>query len=242
MRGSISFGRWGLWSAYATPIILINLVILFATALLTNMALMNRLISIGPLLFNAGALIFPLIFVIADIIAEIYGYKISKLLIYSGLPAVIIFVLVIFLTSYLPAPSYWNNQAAFHTVFGSSLIVDVVSILSTIIGLSVNTRLLTKWKVLLCGKYFWLRSIGSSLIGELVQIIATSMVAFLLIGSDHQVVHIMLSVIFYRFVFSAVMSLPANIVVSILKKAEGNNNVQNYQFNPFMKNPSETSI
>lgn len=216
-----------------TPIILINLVVLFATALLINMALMNRLISIGPLLFNAGALIFPLIFVIADIIAEIYGYKTSKLLIYSGLPAVIIFVLVILLTSYLPAPPYWNNQAAFHTVFGSSLIVDLVSIISTIIGLSVNARLLTKWKILLCGKYFWLRSIGSSFIGDLVQIIATSMVAFLLISSDHQVIHIMLSVIFYRFVFAAVMSFPANIVVLILKKAEGNNNLQNYQFNPF---------
>ena len=76
----------------------------------------------------------------------------------------------------------------------------------------------------------------------MVQIIATSMVAFILINSDHQVIHIMLSVILYRFVFAAAMSFPANIVVLILKKAEGSNNVQNYQFNPFIKNPLGTSI
>ncbi len=216
-------------------IILIYLVVLYVTALLTGMALMNRLMTLGPFLFDAGALIFPLIFIISDIVAEIYGYKVSKQLIYAGLPATIIFTLTVYLSSFASAPSYWTNHGAYNLVFGSSLVADIVSTCSTIVGLAINTHLLTKWKVLLQGRFFWLRSIGSSFTGELVQIITTSMVAFLLIGYNHQLGYIILSVIVYRIIFATIMSLPANIVVLALKKITGNGNSVSDQFNPFKK-------
>lgn len=93
---------------------------------------------IGFLLLNAGGLVFPCTFIITDIVAEVFGYEVSKQLIYSGIIATTLFILTVELANAAPFPAYWKNQNAYNAIFGKTLIIDLICACSTVVGLFIN--------------------------------------------------------------------------------------------------------
>ncbi len=128
-----------------------------------------QVVQWGNYIFSAVALLIPFRYLLCDIIAEVYGFKIARKLIIYFIFCGISFAAIASNIIKLPPPTYWTHQNAYYFVLGNSLRVMCYASIGVLVGSLLNVYLVSKWKVLTKGKFFWLRSFGSSGIGELLQ-------------------------------------------------------------------------
>lgn len=140
--------------------------ILFAACLLVSNILASKIMMVGSWSAPAGVLVFPLAYIINDVIAEVWGYSKARLIIWAGfgvnLLAVLFFSLGIIAT---PAPFY-SSQEAFSTVLGNTPRIVAASLLAYLVGSFLNAYIMSRFKVLTRGKGFSIRAIVSTLVGE----------------------------------------------------------------------------
>ena len=140
--------------------------ILFAACLLVSNILASKIMMVGPWSAPAGVLVFPLAYIINDVIAEVWGYSKARLIIWAGfgvnLLAVLFFSLGIVAT---PAPFY-SSQEAFSTVLGNTPRIVAASLLAYLVGSFLNAYIMSRFKVLTHGKGFSIRAVVSTLVGE----------------------------------------------------------------------------
>lgn len=224
--------------------VLIIISMIYMSIMLCNAILTNRYIGSDALFVLGGTFTSPLVFILDDIIAEIYGYKIARSLILTGFIAQTLFVVICLLALNSPHPSFFKEQTAYTTVLGWSLLrINISGFFAYIVANLANSYILTRWKVLLKGRYFWLRSLGSSTISEaLYSLIAIFMmeIASIPLKSILQLVAISFSI---KVIYSIVLAGPANLLVNYLKKITGID-VYDFptQFTPFKyaRNNQET--
>jgi len=141
---------------------------------------------------------------------------------------------MVYVAVHLPSPESWKNQAVFTWFFNNTLFTDLMGIICLIIGTVVNAYLISKWKIILKGKHFWLRSIGSTLVGELIQLFFVFFIGFMHSISFEEQLKLVASVYLIRTVFAFIAAYPGQIISSILKKLEGTEVYDhNLKFNPF---------
>ena len=152
--------------------------ILFAACLLVSNILASKIMMVGPWSAPAGVLVFPLAYIINDVIAEVWGYRKARLIIWAGfgvnLLAVLFFSLGILAT---PAPFY-SAQEAFSTVLGNTPRIVAASLLAYLVGSFLNAYIMSRFKVLTRGKGFSVRAIVSTLVGEGADSLIFIIVAF----------------------------------------------------------------
>ncbi len=140
--------------------------ILFAVCLLVSNILASKIMMVGPWSAPAGVLVFPLAYIINDVIVEVWGYRKARLIIWAGfgvnLLAVLFFSLGILAT---PAPFY-GSQEAFSTVLGNTPRIVAASLLAYLVGSFLNAYIMSRFKVLTRGKGFSIRAVVSTLVGE----------------------------------------------------------------------------
>jgi uncharacterized integral membrane protein (TIGR00697 family) len=146
----------------------ITICMVYALLVFTSEILLHKLVLIGTHVVSIASFIAPVWFVLSDIIAETYGYKISKIMFYIFLVTIFIFFISIDLLIHIPSPSTWHQQVSYNYVLGGLTRQFIAGAVAFIIGGTMNIKLLLKWKVILDGKYFWIRSFLSSLVGELI--------------------------------------------------------------------------
>jgi uncharacterized integral membrane protein (TIGR00697 family) len=210
---------------------LVILVMLYMSVTLCSAVLTYRLVS-WPFLAQAGTFVKPLWFILADIIAEIYGLKISKLLVVFSFICQLLFVLVCEILIRFPIPVFWHNQGAYNIVLGPLWWVTISSFIAYMIAGFVNVNLITQWKQLTAGRYFWLRSIGSSGIAELLfSLIAVFMIQ---IGQPLDMVFkIVITSIILKISYSIILAGPANLLVICIKRVTNLDVYNSIDFNPF---------
>ena len=190
---------------------------LYISIMLANAVLTKRLISLGNHFVFGGAFVSPFIFILGDMIAELFGYKVARFIVVTGFICQTIFALLIELMIRLKAPLGWHGVDSFMYVFDTLLRVDISGVFAYFLASIINIKLITKWKFMLCGRYFWLRSIGASTIAEACY----SGIAILLIGAGVYSFSAMLMVILLsyaiKFIFSLVFAYPANMIVSVVQ-------------------------
>lgn len=179
-----------------------------------------RLVEWNGHIIQAGQLISPLWFLICDMIAEIYGYPTAKQTIIAGFICQILFTSACSFLNSLPFPATWHEFAAYQSVFGDMWRVSAAVLTAFIISGFINIYLISRWKILMKGKHFWLRSIGSSAISELL----FSLLATTIIQYGKQKTSVILDMVMLSFllkaIYSIILSVPANVVVYFVKKAE----------------------
>ena len=143
---------------YCTLIAMITTIILPCAAVVSY-----KTVAIGSSMICASSLLLPLWFVIGDITTEVYGYNISRKIFWSALLCYFIFTVFIVALINLPSPT---QRFAYSPIFDNLIYMVCSDIFAIIIGGFINTYLISKWKILIKGRYFWLRSIGASTIGE----------------------------------------------------------------------------
>lgn len=136
-----------------------------------------RLIKILNFNTGAGALIFPLTYLLADIITEVYGYKNARRVIWLGLLFNLLFLLYGYLIYFLPTPNI-NEQTIFNQFLYQGTRVIFASIISYLVTESFNSYLLAKLKLLLTGKYLGIRFLICLLITHTIDAITFCPIAF----------------------------------------------------------------
>jgi uncharacterized integral membrane protein (TIGR00697 family) len=170
---------------------------------------------------TAATLVFPLWFILNDIIAEVYGYKTCRKIMWIGFITEIIFNMFCYVGSHLPSPADWNNQPAFDLILAPLMRITLGTFVAFIISGYINIYLLTKWKALMSGKHFWLRSIGSSTIGEIIYSILVVWIILLGTMETSKILMIMLWSFSIKVIYTIVMAYPAALVVQVIKRIEG---------------------
>lgn len=210
------------------------LVMLYMTLMLTALVLVYKPLAIGSITTTCAGLVSPFNFVLGDIIAEIYGYNISKKILIYALICQFIFCLITTAIIQLPSPSTWHEQHAYDYVMHGFLKIYFSVVVGYFIANISNIYLITKWKALLQGKYFWLRSIGSSGIGELTYSIITAVTIFWGTMSGKELVSYVVMVCLFKFMGTIIFAFPANIITNVLKKIESTEiDKEEISFNPF---------
>lgn len=154
------------------------LVALFVTTLIVSNIASVKLIGVGPLVFDAGTLLFPLAYIVGDIITEVYGFRKMRSLLMMGIAMLIITSLTFWLVGLLPVGGGWESQAAYDSILGVVWRIVAASIIAIFFGELMNAYVLAKLKVRTQGRQLWGRLIGSSAVGGLVDTTLFSVIAF----------------------------------------------------------------
>lgn len=208
--------------------------ILFAACLLVSNILASKIMMVGPWSAPAGVLVFPLAYIINDVIAEVWGYRKARLIIWAGfgvnLLAVLFFSLGIVV---IPAP-FFGSQEAFSTVLGNTPRIVAASLLAYLVGSFLNAYIMSRFKVLTRGKGFSIRAIVSTLVGEGADSLIFIIVAFAGIFPVGVLFTMVLTQAIIKTVYEIAV-LPLTVwVVGKVKKLEGEDVFDDaVSYNPF---------
>ena len=156
--------------------------------IVSNIASSAKIVDMGislfsiQLVFDGGTLLFPLVYVLGDVLTEVYGFKTARRVIWTGFTAMIMAVLVFFLLGILPGELFWEAEAgskAYNDILGGMSYGGIVlaSLCAYLAGEFSNAKILSKLKVLMKGRKLWVRTIGSSLVGEFLDTIIFVLIA-----------------------------------------------------------------
>lgn len=135
----------------------------------------------GNVTFGAGILFFPIAYFFGDILTEVYGYAYDRRAVWAGFAALAFAAIMAQIVIALPvAPGSYmaNYQQGMETVFGNSWRIALASLIAFWSGSFVNSYTLAKMKILTSGRFLWMRTIGSTATGELVDSSLFYMLAF----------------------------------------------------------------
>lgn len=207
---------------------------IYITLILTADVLIYKIAHIGSLTLTVGSLVTPFWFVMTDIIAEVYGYQIARRLIWSGIACGFLFTGICVTLIHFPSPETWPYQPAYDQVLGKLMRVFTGSVAGVTIGAFTNTYLITKWKILAQGKFYWLRSIGSSATGQLAFTVVTLLYDLFGMLPFSQIAQLIWVSFTIKLILTPLLAIPSSIIVYYLKKLE-NIDIYDYKtnFNPF---------
>lgn len=191
-----------------------------ATLLISNMVA-QKLFPLGPFVFSAAILLFPVAYIFGDVLTEVYGYARARQVIWAGFGANVIMAGYLALVIALPAAPGWELQDEFAATLGVVPRVVVASILGYWAGEFANSFVLAKMKLRTEGKYLWMRTIGSTVVGQGVDTGLFIVVAFWGILPTSVLVTTIWSSYLFKVVYEAVATPFTYWIVGRLKRAEG---------------------
>lgn len=195
---------------------LILIAMIYMAIDLSSMVFTYKIIEFGPFVGAASSLIFPLTYSIMDITAEVYGYQTAKKIILYSFVCDLIFALLVLLISKVPSTNLIENAAYIH-VLGSLLRAVIAQTIGVLSGAVLNIYLISKWKIMTNGRYFWLRSIGSSTIGEGIMLIISVFIALTGILSLSKIFLLIFYTYIYKIIFAIVAAPLVSLSATILK-------------------------
>ena len=166
--------------------------LLFTTCLIVANIVEQKLIAIGPIEATAGLLIFPVSYIVNDLIAEVWGFRKVRLIIWYGFAMNFLVVAVFQLSILAPGSSNFHHEEAFNLVMGNTLRITIASFIAFLCGSFINAYVMSKMKIMQGGRSFSLRAVISTIFGE---------------GID--------SLVFFSIAFSGILSL-RDIILLIL--------------------------
>ena len=140
--------------------------ILFCVCLVASNLLETNVVQLWGITATAGLIVFPISYIINDCIAEVWGFKKARLIIWSGFAMNFLVIGFAQLAVMLPAAPFWEGEEGFIFVFGMAPRIAVASLTAFLVGSFLNAYVMSKMKVASNGKHFSLRAILSTLVGE----------------------------------------------------------------------------
>src|SRR2546428_8992777 len=139
---------------------------LFVTCLLTANTIAAKLIVVGGVVLTAGIVIFPISYVIGDVLTEVWGYGAARRVIWLGFACNALMVAAIWLGGQLPPAPFWKGDAAYAEILGHTPRIVAASFVAYLVGEFANSFVLAKLKLATRGRWLWLRTIGSTVVGQ----------------------------------------------------------------------------
>ena len=211
---------------------LVIIIAVFITCLITANTIAVKVISIGSFILPAAVFVFPISYIFGDVLTEVYGYKVARRVIWLGFACNLLFVFFAWIGQLLPAAPFWDGQGAYQSILGYTPRLLAASFAGYLVGEFVNSYILARMKIMTKGRWLWMRTIGSTIVGEgldtaifiTIAYIATPTFASIMIF-NHWVSKVGIEVVFTPVTY---------IIVNWLKRQEGIDTFDNKtRYNPF---------
>ena len=150
----------------------------FVSILLVSNIASTKILLLGPFTFDGGTILFPLSYIFGDVLTEVYGYSKTRRVIWTAFIMGILAAIIFYIVGQLPAAADWNGQEAYDMILGIVPRIVLGSVLAFLAGEFSNSYILAKMKVAMKGKHLWMRTIGSTLVGEGLDTAVFVLVAF----------------------------------------------------------------
>ena len=195
--------------------------IVFCVCLVAANLLETKVVSLGPVTVTAGLVVFPISYIINDCIAEVWGFRKARLIIWMGFLMNFMVVALGQIAVALPAAPYWEGEEGFNFVFGMAPRIAVASLLAFLVGSFVNAYVMSRMKLASNGRNFSARAIWSTVVGETADSLIFFPVAFGGIIAWRELLVMMCIQILLKSMYE-VLILPVTIrVVKAIKRIDG---------------------
>jgi len=196
------------------------LVALFITVLIVSNIASTKIVHFYSLTFDAGTILFPLAYIVGDIITEIYGFRKMRRLIYLGIGMLLITTLTFYIVGLLPHAIDWTGQDAYNSILGVVWRIVGASIIALFFGEFFNSYILAKLKIQTKGKGIWGRVVGSTAIGSLIDTTLFSTIAFAGTLSSSTLIQLITTVYLVKVVTEVVVSPITLQIIAYIKRTE----------------------
>ncbi|NLE77039.1 MAG: queuosine precursor transporter [Chloroflexi bacterium] len=207
---------------------------LFVAVLLISNIASTKILNLGPFAFDGGTILFPLSYIFGDILTEVYGYRRSREVIWTGFACALLMAGTLALVGWLPPDPQWPHQEAYQAILGLTPRIVAASLVAYFAGEFSNSFTLAKMKVRTGGRWLWARTIGSTLVGQGVDTLLFVLIAFWGVLPPA----LLASVILSNYAFKTGIEVAATpltyLVVGRLKQVEQEDHFDyDTDFNPF---------
>jgi uncharacterized integral membrane protein (TIGR00697 family) len=151
---------------------------LFVTCLLTANTIAGKLVTLGGLTLTAGIVIFPISYVLGDVLTEVWGYAAARKVIWLGFACNALMVAAVWLGGELPSAPFWKGQASYQEILGQTPRILLASFAAYLGGEFVNAFVLARLKIATAGRWLWMRTIGSTVVGQALDSVVFVTLAF----------------------------------------------------------------
>ncbi len=216
---------------------------LFVTTLVTSNIIAVKLVSLFGLFVPAAVILFPVAYIFGDVLTEVYGYARARQVIWTGFFCNLVAVIAIWIGGLLPAAPFWSAggfttpqgaQQAYQAILGFTPRLLAASFAAYLIGEFLNSFVLAKLKIKTAGRFLWLRTISSTIVGEGADSAVFITLAFAGIIPTDGLILAILSQWFLKTAYETIATPLTYIVVNALKKAESEDYFdRDTDFNPF---------
>jgi hypothetical protein len=219
-----------------------SLIQAFVVVLIVSNLVAPKITAIGPFRISGAQLMFPLTYIFGDIFTEVYGYAASRRAIWTGFFASALLAAMGMIIVALPPAPEWHDQDAYARIFGFVPRIVAASLIAYWCGEFANAFVMAKMKLLTGGRHLWMRAIGSTIAGQLVDTIIVIVIVFAGTVSWDTIVRLIYSGYLSKVLYEAAMTPVTYLVVNSLKKAEGVDTFDSAtDFNPFASERAEAA-
>ncbi len=210
------------------------LVSIFVAVLLVSNIVAPKLVSVGPMLLSGAQLLFPITYIFGDIFTEVYGYAGSRRAIWNGFLASLLLAAISAIIIAIPPAEGWLHQQAYETVLGQVPRIVVASLIAYWAGEFTNAFVMARMKVLSGGKHLWMRTIGSTAVGQAVDTVLVMIIAFGGVMTVDQIIKVITSGYLFKLAYEVAATPLTYLVINFLKRKEGVDIIDSdTDFNPF---------
>ena len=201
----------------------------FVTCLILSNIIAVKLAAFGSFFLPVAVIIFPISYIFGDILTEVYGFARARQVIWIGFGCNLLAVLAIWIGGRLPPAPFWNAnvyespgaaQQAYQAILGFTPRLLLASFAAYLVGEFLNAFILAKLKIATTGKLLWLRTIASTLVGQLADSAIFIVIAFMGSFSVADLVRLIITQWLFKSAYEALATPFTYLVVGFLKRAE----------------------
>lgn len=194
--------------------------VVFSVCLVAANLLEAKVVQVGPISVTAGLLVFPISYILNDCIAEVWGFRKARLIIWLGFLMNFMVVILGKIAVAMPAAPFWEGEESFNFVFGLAPRIAAASLTAFLVGSFINAFVMSKMKVASKGRHFSARAIVSTLAGEGADSIIFFPLAFLGLMPVTELLKMMLVQVILKTLYEIII-LPVTIrVVKYIKRID----------------------
>lgn len=205
----------------------------FVTVLVISNIIAVKVGDFWGLFVPVAVIIFPLSYIIGDVLTEVYGYASARRVIWLGFGCNLIAVLVVWIGKLIPAAPFFDAQGAYERILGATPRIFLASVIAYLVGEFINSFVLAKMKVKTSGRFLWLRTITSTILGEGFDSLIFISLAFWGVFQPSQIFTMVVTQWLIKVLIESAATPVTYLVVNLLKKRENTDVFDTHtNFNP----------
>lgn len=193
---------------------------LFVTCLIISNIIAVKIGAFGSYFLPVAVILFPITYIISDVLTEVYGFTAARRAIWTGFACNLVAVIAIFVAMKIPSAPFFENQKAFEQILGFTPRLLAASFVAYLVGQFANSVVLAKMKIKTAGKHLWMRTIGSTIVGEGLDSLIFISLAFYGVMPSGVIGGLIVTQWIFKSLFEVVLTPVTYAVVGYLKKSE----------------------